>query len=166
MPAHGRGARAPLDDPLNCFPRDSPALGWPFPHLPPLPELQLPLERSHEGPRLPGPSATACPSPTSLPPVPIGLGAAWPLSSRKTPQHLSSHRASRRPPRLLRHRVSMIQLCCTLHVGSITRQIRTTFWRHNVTGHPVPGRPPSTQKAPSWLEPHTPSCQGSLRKTS
>ena len=85
MPAHGRGARAPLDDPLNRFPRDSPALGWPDPHLPPFPELQLPLERSHEGPRLPGPSATACPSPTSLPPVPIGLGPRGPRHHGRPP---------------------------------------------------------------------------------
>ena len=77
------------------------------------------LEHSHKGPWLPGPSATARPSPTSLPLVPNGSsGPHGPHPHGRPPRHLTSHRASRRPPPLLRHRVSVTQLCFPLPVCS------------------------------------------------
>lgn len=137
VPAHGRWAPAPWDDPPNHFPADSPALGRPYPHLPPFPELQLPSGMFPRGSLAPRPLA----SPISLPLVPTGSsGPHGPYPHGRPPRHLTSHRASRQPPTLLRHRVSMIQLCFPLPICSITRQICTKFWRHNgEQDTPAPG---------------------------
>ena len=103
---------------------------------------------------------TTRPSPTSLPLVPNGSsGPRGPHPHGRPPRHLTSHQASRRPPPLLQHRVSMTQLCFPLPVCSIARQICTDLWRHNGeqdTPAPAPSPPwPASLHAEGTLEART-----------
>lgn len=110
------------------------------------------LECSHKGPWLPSPSA----SPTSLPLVPTGSsGPHGPYPHGRPPRHLTSHRASRQPPPLLRHRVSMIQLCFLLPICSIFNKYALS--PGDTTANRTP-RPP----APSLPRPASLHAEGTL----
>lgn len=128
VPAHRRWARAPRDDPPNHFPADSPALGRPYPHLPPFPELQLPSGMFPRGSLAPGPLSitnliASCPDRL--------LGATRSLSSWKTP--LTPHQSPSITSASTASTTQSLDDTALLPASHLfdLQQICTKSWRHN-----------------------------------